>query len=875
MFYIFIHAQLSYLSLLVRNILLRPTKTNICYYPVIQPLLFWQSLFLVSLIGIIAIEFQLYAFVASLIFLWIDSRYWKWNTFSLFIICIMVGSIVGILSKPKEPQYTPIWLAQCLEKHKPIKITGTIERVQGVPGNRLQFILKNVYPVSFSQQNEIDNISNQKIVILPSQLLWTWENPTINREMILPGQKVTITVIVRPIKGFRNKGSYNIANYWYRQNIYFQAWSKGSTVHPIISGKPHFSSWLRGKLYHQFIQCIQQTSNINQQPITTKQPTILHLPPEKSFIPALLFGDRFFLSHTLNEVTRYTGLAHSLALSGQHLAVISIASITIIIVLIKISPCFFLSLPRYKAIPLFSLPFALLYLWIGGAPPSLLRATIMLFIWSSYLIQNKSICFLDIAIIALICLILFDPQGIYHIGIQLSFLSVLSISFFNPLLQECWRAIYKRISTTITPEILYSTITTSIKIIIFTIGTTLIVQICTLPLCLYVFGYIPIWFPLNIIWLPILGIFVLPLAFVSLLFCSLQCTSIGILCINLAQIPCEILIRLLVNLKNAEIINPIWLPRPSWAMLLGCYLILLSIGIKLGRTGFTTPAKRILLAGVILVVTPLFFILLKDNSNKIRLRIMDVGQGQAILIEWGKNKRALIDAGGFYSNRLDTGRDILAPILSTTHSLHLDFFAISHPHRDHIKGFLFLANVFNVDQVYSAILPTIDCPKGNASPLLLQLDTILKNKHIPRKALIRGEQIPLSNDIYLEVLSPPKGVIPKGNTGLILRLVAKNHGLAFLPGDAELNDLKELLKTNLEVRSEVLILPHHGSKSSFLPELYKKINPTIAVASTGTLNANDFPSTKVHNALLQYDIPLKTTAEEGELTFEWDLDKLH
>lgn len=252
--------------------------------------------------------------------------------------------------------------------------------------------------------------------------------------MILPGQKVTIGVIVRPIKGFRNKGGYNIANYWYRQNVYFQAWSKDAAVHPIISGTPYFSSWLRGKLYHQFIQCIQQTSNINQQSITTQKSTTLHIPPEKSFIPALLFGDRFFLSHTLNEVTRYTGLAHSLALSGQHLAVISIASITIIIILIKILPCFFLLLPRYKAIPLFSLPFALLYLWIGGAPPSLLRATIMLFIWSIYLIQNKPICFLDIAIIALICLILFDPQGIYHIGIQLSFLAVLSISFFNPLL---------------------------------------------------------------------------------------------------------------------------------------------------------------------------------------------------------------------------------------------------------------------------------------------------------------------------------------------------------------------------------------------------------------------------------------------------------
>lgn len=873
MVYTFLYTQIYRLYQLIKNIFFGPSTSTICYYPVVQPLLFWQSLILACIIGIIAIEFPLYAIVSAIILLWIDSRYWQWNSLILFSISFVFGSIIGIVSKPTEPKYTPIWLAQCLEKHKPIKITGTIKKVQGVPGNRLQLILKDVYPTLIVQQKEKDTFSIPKVTMLPNLLCWTWEEPTINKEQLLPGKQITITTVIRPIKGFRNKNGQNIANYWYRQNVYYQAWSKSTSVCPIIFGDPHFNAQLRGKLYHQLIQCIQKTSN-GYQSVAIDNGIVPCIPPEKSFIPALLFGDRFFLSNTINDITRYTGIAHSLALSGQHLAVVSIASITITIILIKIIPYFFLSLPRYKVIPLFSLPFALLYLWIGNTPPSLLRATIMLFVWSIYILQNKPICFLDITIIALTCLIIFDPQGIYHIGIQLSFLAVISISIFNPLLYKVWKSIHQSIPIIIAPGLPSSLVTTIIKIILFTLGATLVVQLSTLPLCVYTFGYTPVWFPLNVIWLPILGIFVLPLAFIGLFFCSLHCPSIGTLCIKLAHIPCEALINLLLTLKDNGLTNPIWLPRPSWTMVIGYYLILLSIGIKLGRKNFTTPAKRMLFAGIMLIIIPLIITLSKNDSNRIKLRIMDVGQGQAILIEWGKNKRALIDAGGFYSNRLDTGKDILAPILSAAHMLHLDFFAISHPHRDHLKGFLFLADVFNVDQVYSAILPKIDCSTGKSLPLLLQLNTILKNKGIPRKALIRGDQIPLDNDIYLEVLSPPAGLIPKGNTGLILRLVAKNHGLAFLPGDAEYKDLKELLKTNLEIQSEVLVLPHHGSKSSLLPELYKKVHPTIAVASTGNLNSNDFPSTKVHNALLRYNIPLKTTAEEGEISFEWDLNTL-
>lgn len=860
--------QPSLLYHLIKRTFFETSKSTIRFYPVIQPLLFWQSLTLSWIIGIISAEFPLHAIVAALILIWIDSRYWKWNSLLIFFICFGLGFVIGTTSKPIRPQYTPIWLSNCLEQHKPIKVTGIVQHIQGVPDNRLQLILNNVHPVS-SLDNPITYCETSPVITksLPGKLLWTWDTPLPNTELPLPGQQITATLFIRPMLGFRNSNTYNIATYWHRQNIYFQAWSKNTTAQLSISGKPYKEAKLRNQLYQQIIHSLLVTP-------LQKQPTDFYLSPEKSFIPALLFGDRFFLSTKLNNLTRYTGIAHSLALSGQHLAVVTIAAIFLIMLLTKTIPSFFILIPRYKAIPIFSLPFALVYFWIGNAPPSLMRATIMLCLWTVYTLKNSSISFLDIAIVTLLSLILINPQHIYHVGIQLSFAAVLSISFITPILYRLWVTL-RNIINKLPLGSLTTIVLFILKIFIFTLGTTLIVQVATLPLCLYLFGYTTSWFLINILWLPILGIFVLPLAFIGLFLCSIQLHTLGSIILRLSNSPCELLIHLLLTLDSKGYINPLWLPKPHWTMIFGCYLIFIGSCIRIGRTGLTSAAKRMLLAGAILLfIVSLVQYSIAYTSKKLRLRIIDVGQGQSILIEWGRNKKALIDGGGFYSNRFDVGRDLLRPILSDNQSLHLEFLALTHPHRDHLKGFLFLAKEFTIKQVFSAILPVIDTPIGNTSLLVRQFDTILKNKTIPRKIVARGDYIQLDDDLYFEVLSPPQKTIPRGNTGLILRLVYKGYGLAILPGDAEQKNLRELLKTNFNLQAEVLVLPHHGSETSLVPEFYRRIQPNVAVASTGSLNSHHFPSSNVHNALLTQNIPLRTTAQEGEITFEWDLTTL-
>ena len=294
-----------------------------------------------------------------------------------------------------------------------------------------------------------------------------------------------------------------------------------------------------------------------------------------------------------------------------------------------------------------------------------------------------------------------------------------------------------------------------------------------------------------------------------------------------------------------------------------------------------------------------------------------------MLLEWpdrGRRGRALVDGGGFFSDRFDSGRDIIAPLLTANRLPELDWLILSHPDRDHLKGLLFFAAHFSVRGAYTAGFaadsdpdrspagtrgePTGGAashaeartaiqtagriaggatgdPDGKASqPLSLyaRFTRILDARGIPRHTLHAGARIALAPErcpeLFLEVLAPAKGEKAAGNNGLVLRLVNRGKGLALLPGDAEAGYLRRMLRRlpPEALRAEVLVLPHHGSAGSFLPALYDAVRPRVAVVSAGMGNAYRLPADKVRNELAGRGLPLHVTAEHGAFARTWNAD---
>ena len=413
-----------------------------------------------------------------------------------------------------------------------------------------------------------------------------------------------------------------------------------------------------------------------------------------------------------------------------------------------------------------------------------------------------------------------------------------------------------------------------IRLLWLTLGCSVAAQLATLPLVLDAFGRSTLWFPINLLWLPALGFIVLPLSFLGLIAAAAGLEQAAGFLLHLANIPCEALLHSLRWLQAHAGLDLFVSPRPHWTAILGFGAIAVALAIRIHRDHFPHAAKRLLISGALLLsVGPLLWVH-AFFEPKISLRVLDVGQGQAVLLEWPHGGRAMVDGGGLFSDRFDVGRDLVSPVLTANNLPRLDFIAVTHPDRDHLKGLPFIADNYAIKKAYTAPLEGIDTPRqGSPRPLSEAFTAILASRGIPRHTLGAGNVLPLADGLALEVLAPAPGVTPSGNDGLVFRLVLNGHGLALLPGDAEAPYLRALLRSGADLSADVLVLPHHGSAGSLVPALYDAVSPKLAIASAGAYNPYRLPSRKVRDALEWRNIPLHITGDEGEIAVHWDLKK--
>lgn len=846
--------------------------------PPLQPLFFRQTCLLALLAGMAGYHFLLPAATLALLLFWVDSRAWHPLRGLLLVLCLGCGLCLGWITEPDKPHSLPLWLEHSLQTRHPVWVEGEISDVRGLSDQRLQLQLQNVRPFQSLPTAPSSLLFGEQ---LPGTTIWIWEKPT---RYPLPGQRIRAPLLIRPIQGFHNAGMRNMEESRSRQGLFFQATLREkANKTPLLLGVPTWSAHLRATLHARVLAALSLNAT---NPASSEG---------KGILPALLFGDRFFLSTSVLERITDAGLMHSLALSGQHLAVVGLAALALLTCIRQAKPTLFLHIPAFHLLGLLSIPLAGLYLWLGNAPPSLIRAALMLSGWCLLRWRasrtGQPTTFPDILFLALICLLLVSPGALFNLGVQLSFAAVAGIALCTPLLRRLWlqkNLIFSPVASAGETQPIRTCASRMLSFLWLTLGCSLAAQAATLPLILDAFGRTSLWFLLNLVWLPILGCIVLPAAFLGL-FCLLPdlpfFSSIGMVFFRLAAWPCELLLDSLNWLHVHAALCSIWTLRPHWTGALGFWALLVSLALRSGRNSFPSAGKRCLVAAlVLLAVSPLLWandLLKRMWSPEITLRVLDVGQGQALVLEWPgegqilpRSGRALLDGGGFFSNRLDTGRDILAPVLTDNRFPELDWIAFSHPDQDHLRGLLFIASHFSVPLVWSPRLPGVDVPypaSPHPTPLTKQFLAILSQRGIPRHPIEAGDTIPLAHGLELEVLAPPRGRATFKNNGLILRLVNRGHGLALLPGDAEAPALRALLQTGSNLQADVLVLPHHGSASSLVPLLYHRVKPQFAVASAGKNNAFSHPSPAVRAYLRQQGIPLFVTAEQGEIVFSWPL----
>lgn len=809
--------------------------------PPLQALLFWQLCLVCGILGLLAPRWPEPCLLGLGLVFWADSRLHPWplpgrdlgRSLSMCAVALACFGLAAWTHLYLMPQAATLasWAVPAETGKTPPRLRGVVEKVQGLTDERLRITLVAV---------TLDSLPEGET--LPGKLLWTWDKAPSRP---VEGETWAFSLPLTPISGFKNAGLADWSFVARSQDHQWRMWSKELRGNPeaLPHSKAQPAALEREALRQSFVQILRYGDNPAQAPPALTQ--------AQAILPALLFGDRSALhSHTIELFTKGT-LVHSLALSGQHLAVTLLLAAGLVACAGRFHAALFLHLPRVKAVMLCALPLALLYLWLGNAPASLQRAVCMAGILSLCLWRNTSMTTLDILCAAVLCLLVANPLSVFDLGLQLSVVCVGSIGLLMPLLRSLPHMGADLTAAPSPRTALKQKCGTFARTLCTICCISCAIQIALLPLSLLLFHTASPWFFLNVLWLPVLGAVVLPLSALSLGLTALHLPAAAYLCSLVAVWPCEWLLWLLEWLNTKGLLDEILFVRPHWTALLGYTALLLAAALLWKRTRLSPASKRLALAGALLLLVGPFLRYGAEASPSVSLRMLDVGQGQALALELPHGKKFIIDGGGSASPRFTVGQGLVSPTLTYNSPPRVSALINTHPHIDHLDGLRYLRTHFQVQD--------------------------WQDNH----TLAAGDQMLLSQNprLLLEVLHPPRDQRYSGenNNSLVLRLVQEGpegrHGLALIPGDVEHKAIADLLSQGHDLQADVLVLPHHGSKSSFSPALYDAVRPQIALVSYGEHNRYGCPSPTVIEAMNQRRIRVFKSAEDGQVRLVWDISE--
>jgi len=537
--------------------------------------------------------------------------------------------------------------------------------------------------------------------------------------------------------------------------------------------------------------------------------------PERDakFVMSLILGDKL-IGHETLEQFRTAGISHIISVSGMHVAIVT----GFVLYMLSL-----FNIRRYK-IPIIIIVL-IFYVVLTGANPPVIRAALMAsiaLIGTTYGKKHNSINSLSFAAFLIL---IFNPLMLWDVGFQLSFVATLAILYF-------YKPIQKKLSM-LNPKIRDL------------IAITFSAQIGTIPLTMYYFHYISIIsFLSNIVIVPLADVAVV-LGFLSAIIgLILPFLSYFINYINIPFVEAILYITNLLNSFPYASINTIIPPL---------YVIVLYYGIlAVTFSSFDRKTKKIFIT-IALTFMITFFSYNYILPKNLEVTFLDIGQGDSTFVRTPHGKTFLIDGGGrplISISSFDAGEDILLPFLYYKGVMKLDGVFISHTDIDHVGGILTILQQMKVNKIFVGIQKIAD---DNFKKLM----EIAKSKNIPVVFLKRGDKIKVDG-VEIYVLHPdPLNLIeenPINNNGLVFKIKYKDMEFLFT-GDIE-KPAEEILK-NLDIKADILKVPHHGSSTSSSKEFIEKINPKVCIIQVGK-NSYGLPHERVLKSLQERCIVYRT-----------------
>lgn len=644
------------------------------------------------------------------------------------------------------------------------------------------------------------------------------------RLQLFAGDRIQAAVKLSPGFAFRNFNTFSYELYLEARQIHRRAYTKSSRLlEKIQTGKSFnlkafFSRW-RVSMQDEIVRHFPSSDR-------PAEPSAIG-----AVIEALLLGADGRLAPQTADSLQKSGLYHLLAISGGHIAVV------MFILYLILRLC---ALNQRKS--MFILAVVLIfYAMIIEASPTIMRSILMAetaiigkLIW-------KDVQLLNFISLSALVLLLINPYSIHDVGFQLTYAATLCIIVFAPGLERPLRWL---------PRGLAGLATMSLAA---TAGV--------LPIIARSFNRVTFAsFFLNFGAVPLTGV-IMTAGYIFLIISPFWADGATFLAMIITPLTS-------FWLKMADSLNFLSflsyrLPTPKPWTIAGYYLTL-----SLFVIFYKHKVKRT----VLMIFFIVFFLLIilapfRPAVRNLTLTMIDVGQGEAILVEFPGHKKMLVDCGGGGGSSFDIGEKIVSPFLWGKGMRRLDYVVISHLHPDHSGGLKALAKNFQINEIW-ATQSTIQGLAGE--------EFIRNSRLMNRLKTVGASDKFYFGQVEIEVLSPERAqgdfsaaFSSVNENSLVLKIACREKSF-LLTGDIGPETESRLLENRQSLQSSVLKVAHHGAFSKVSAEFIAAVKPEMALISVGSGNPYGFPAEKLMNIFKERGLPVFRTDLDGAIEMTTD-----
>lgn len=701
---------------------------------------------------------------------------------------------------------------------KELTAEGTIVSLPVVDGDLVRFQMKldRLY-----QDNQVFNLHKEKIQVF---LYLQSEEEVVSARKLRRYSLIRLPVKLEKPSARLNPGGMDYREYLFRQHIHWIGKGKHLDRFVVLQKAPA----------HPLVVVDQWKEKLSF------QLEKMYDEPVSGYLRGLLLGERLEVDPDWERQYTTLGIVHLLSISGLHVTVLTG---TIYFIL----KWFGLTREWAAWVVIGLLP---VYAVLTGLHAPVVRATIMAGLTMFALIFLKpgdSLSFLGVAFLIQLGV---NPYQLFEAGFQLSFLLTAGLIVWTEPVAR-----------------LFSLIPSFLR---YPVAGNLVAEWLSFPVVIYHFHeYSLLSWPANLLFVPVISFFVLPSA-LFILCLGWIWESMALFFASILETIIRMIQEWVEWFSALTEFHLSFSSPPKWWIVL-YYLFSMMLLLSWLKRG-----SKAIRAVSLALVALLFLIYPGKSGFSARIAFLDVGQGDATVIETKNGQTILVDGGGNVrydkdeawqkrKNSFQVGRDVIVPYLKSQGIRKIDCLIITHGDMDHINGLLDVIRRFPVEKVVRNPGYSIN---GEEQKIIMEL----KKRNVPVYVAPTGYTWEFEEGIGMTFLHPDptgteKGGEPDNESSVVSLLSVGGTNLLF-PGDIGTSTENRLLKRWSWPAVDILKVGHHGSASSTHETWLDVLRPKYAVISAGRFNPYGHPAPEVISRLKEREISIWRTDQHGAVIFE-------